>query len=216
MKSKAVIFDMDGVIVDTEPLSDQHNIHFLSQLGITLPADFNDKFRGRKTIDFCRGLIEQFKLDKSLDELVIEMRESHFKFVLTHPELKLIEGIENLIKKVHKKKLKLAVASSANPKRVNAILDLFKLKEYLQTIVSGDDVKRGKPDPEIFLTAASRLKVKPHMCVVIEDSENGAVATKSAGMKCIGFAGMSHNKSDLSKADLVIKNFSDERINKFI
>ncbi len=213
---KAVIFDMDGVIVDTEPISDQHAAHFLSQLGIDIPADFNDKFRGRTSLDFCRGMIEEFKLDKSVDELVIQLRESHLKFVITHPDLKLIEGVENLIKKIHKKKLKLAVASSAGPKRINAILDLFGIKKYFQTIVSGDDVKKGKPDPGIFLIAARRLKVDPNLCVVIEDSTNGVLAAKSAGMKCIGFAGMSHNKSDLSEADLVIKDFSDTRVDKFI
>lgn len=214
--NKAVIFDMDGVIVDTEPLTDQHAVHFMSELGIDIPADFNDKFRGRTSMDFCRGIIEQFKLDKSVDELVILLRDSHLKFVITHPELKLIEGIEDLIYKAHKKNLGLAVASSASPKRINAILDLFEIKKYFKVIVSGDDAKKGKPDPEIFLVAARKLNVKPENCVVIEDSENGVLAARSAGMRCIGFAGMPHNKSDLLKADLVVKDFSDSKINNFI
>lgn len=79
----------------------------------------------------------------------------------------------------------------------------------MKFIISGEEVKRGKPDPEIFITTAKRIGVNPESCLVIEDAENGVKAAKAAGMKCIGYKNMDSGNQDLSEADLVINNFSE-------
>ena len=101
----------------------------------------------------------------------------------------------------------LAVASSANPKRVKLFLDRLGLAHYFEVVVHGDDVLKGKPDPEVFLTAASKIGAKPYNCVVIEDAKVGVKAAKAAKMFCIGFAGLPHNKEDLSEADVIVTDF---------
>ena len=113
------------------------------------------------------------------------------------------------IEKLKKQYVKLAVASSAYHKRITILLKLCKLNNLFDVIVSGDHVRNGKPDPEIYLKTAQLLKKDPKDCIVFEDATNGILAAKAAGMKVIGYKGADHNKQDLSKADKIIQSFKN-------
>lgn len=204
---KAVIFDMDGVIVDSEPLHISHLHEFLIKIGVTKPQRFQGNLKGVNAHDTWTMLIEEFDLDHEISELVTESRQSYISYLESLPKLPSIPGAVDFIKYTHSKGYKLALASSAGPKRIELFLNKLKLQSYFQVIVSGDDVDRSKPAPDIFLLAAKNLKIKPCNCVVVEDAENGVRAALSAGMKCIAYGGSSHNTDNLSDADIVIKDF---------
>lgn len=110
---------------------------------------------------------------------------------------------------VYNEKYLLALASSNNRKIVDSIMDRFDLSKYIKVSISGEDVLKGKPNPEIFLKAAKKLDVKPSNCVVIEDAFAGVQAAKAAGMKCIGYKNLNSGKQDLSDADLIVESFSE-------
>lgn len=103
----------------------------------------------------------------------------------------------------------MALASSNNRKTVDLIVEKFNLDKYLSVIMSGEDVKEGKPNPEIFIKTAEKLGLSPTDCIVIEDAENGVLAAKSAEMKCIGLKNPGSGNQDLSKADLVVNSFQE-------
>ncbi len=215
---KAVIFDMDGVLVDTEPLYDRHRIAYLKRLGHELEPDFFDSrrvtFGGLSARSYWKIMIEHLKLPHSIEHLIKDSRKDYLEFLLSLPELKPNPGIKELIDRLLKAKIKLAIGSSASSKRINTFLKIFNFEDRFKVIVCGDDVKQGKPAPDIYLKAAELLSVDPRDCVVIEDAANGVKSAKAAGMKVIGYAGSSHNTQDLSGADLIIKSFSELDIEK--
>jgi len=151
-------------------------------------------------------LKEQYNLKPSVEEIV-EMKKE--RFLKRINEVELTENFMNFMLTLYKEGYPMAIASSNNKKIVDAIVNRFGLDKYMKFIISGEEVKRGKPDPEIFITTAKRIGVDPESCLVIEDAENGVKAAKAAGMKCIGYKNMDSGKQDLSEADLVINNFSE-------
>lgn len=204
---RAVIFDMDGVLIDTEPLSDQHTIKFLNKLDIKVSAEYLENFRGTTAQTFWSKIIDEFNLKQPMEDLIADMRKSYLRFLASIDDLAPIEGIPQLLTLLKNKKIKLAVASSAYPKRIERLLSICNLNQYFNIIVGGDHVEKSKPAPDIYLKASDLLGIAPKNCVVIEDAKNGILAAKNAGMKVIGFKGFIHNKQDLSGADIVVKNF---------
>ena len=204
---KTVIFDMDGVIVDSEPLYEQHLQAFLVKLGVSQPELIEVSLKGVSSRDTSKLLIETFQLEYEVDELVTISRKAYLDHLDSIKKLPSIPGVVEFVKYLNKSGFSLALASSASAKRIDLFLSKLRLKQFFPVIVCGDDVKRSKPDPDIFLLAAQKLGAKPSDCVVIEDSQVGVRATKAAGMKCIAYAGSAHNSDDLSEADLVVKDF---------
>ncbi|TAL15019.1 HAD family phosphatase [Patescibacteria group bacterium] len=204
---QAVIFDMDGVIVDTEPLTDEHHKQYLQELGADLDAKPFEPQRGMNS----RGTWEVFKtmygLEHDIDFLIESGRERYMEHLKTLDELPIIDGVSELIHQLHATGYRIGLASSSNPKRIKLFLNQLGLTDFFEVTVSGDDVKHGKPAPDCYLLAAKKLGVNPEDCVVIEDATFGVRAAKSAGMKCLGFAGLPHNDQDLSEADLIITDF---------
>ncbi len=204
---KAVIFDMDGVIVDSEPIFEQHFRSFLIKIGISQPELMSINLKGVGARTTSALLIETFKLEYEVEELVILSREGYLEYLKSLEKLPTIPGVAALIKQLNSNGYRLALASSASAKRIDLFLTKLRLKKYFPVVVCGDDVRQGKPAPDIFLLAAQKLGLQPKDCVVIEDAENGVLAAKSAGMKCIAYAGSAHNTDDLSAADLITKDF---------
>lgn len=205
-----VIFDMDGVIIDSEPHNKNHMILFLADHGVPKSEiDFEDISPRGSSVRFTTNkLIDIFKLDYEEQELIDRIRQSYIAYLQKLDDLDEIPGARKLINHLHAKGCKLALASSANPARIELFLTKLRLKRYFQTIVSGDEVKHSKPAPDIFLKAAQQLGSKPEKCVVIEDANFGITAAKAAGMKCIAYNGSDHNQEDLSDADVVVKDFN--------
>lgn len=203
---KAIIFDMDGVIIDSEPLHFKLESELLEELGGKITQEEHNAFVGTTDYHMWNTFKKQFDIKLSVDE-IIQIKRKRFNDNIH--KIKLIDNFWDFFIKVYNKGYPLALASSNNRESINLVVKRFDLDKYLKVIMSGEDVKEGKPNPEIFLKTAEKLEVIPSNCIVIEDAANGVLAAKSAGMKCIGLKSPTYGSQDLSKADLVINNFSE-------
>jgi beta-phosphoglucomutase len=210
---KAIIFDMDGVICDSEPLHMHAFQHVLEEEGIALTdQDYYDRYLAFDD----RGCFETiFKANhRSLDPQQLKnllARKARYFDVAMKERLMIFPGADSFVKKAAKKH-RLALASGARRLEVEFVLKKAKLKNYFTAVVSADDVQQGKPHPESFLTALAVLnerrlqgteEVKPEECLVIEDSRHGLTAAKSAGMKSVALT-TSYPAAELAASDLVV------------
>lgn len=204
---QAVIFDMDGVLIDSEPLHRRHIEIFLVSLGVDDPARLMHNLQGLSSRRTSELIIEVFGLEYSVDELTDLSRKAYLAYLQSLPEVPSVAGAVAFVKSLEKAGHPLALASSASAKRIDLFLTRLGLKKYFDVVVCGDDVQRSKPEPDIFLLAANKLGVEPANCVVVEDAEHGVMAAKAAGMKCIAYGGAEHNTDNLLDADIIIKDF---------
>lgn len=206
---KAVLFDMDGVIVDTEPLHRKAYFNMFEDVKIDVSETLYDSFTGQATLPICRTLCEHFSLSESPEHLVSTKRK-HFKYLFeTDSSLILLDGVHDLIKNYHDNGLTLVLASSASMPNINRIFDRFDLNKYFKAKISGADLKASKPHPEIFIKAAELAGEHGKNCMVIEDSTNGIKAAKAANIYCVGFKSPNSVNQDYSKADKVITSFEE-------
>lgn len=211
---KAVIFDMDGVIIDSEPIHLEFAMELFKKLGVNMSNEEYSKFIGTTSHYMWDTIKKKYNLNNTIEEL-IEMERNGFFDFLSSPDMtiKPIEYIPELLKALHQNDYKIALASSSPIRVIEFIMDSFKIKKYFDELVTGDFVKRSKPEPDIFLYAADKLGVLPEECVVVEDSHNGVLAAKKAGMKCIGYRNLNSGNQDISKADKIINSFNELDIN---
>jgi len=204
-----VIFDMDGVIVDTEPVHHYAYHQHFKELNIHVPAELYASFTGNSTKNIYQKLKERFALEEEVEKLV-NIKRSLFNDAFDAKEdLFLLEGVEDLIKDLHRNGMQLILASSSAKVTIDRIFKRFNLHQYFSHIVSGEDFPKSKPDPAIFVEAA-RLSGNPkENCIVIEDSTNGIKAATSAGIFCIGYDSFHSKMQDLSLADMVIRRFDE-------
>lgn len=202
---KAIIFDMDGVIVDSEPLHFELERSLLEELGGKITKEEHKSFVGTTDYHMWSTFKEKFNLKPSVEEM-IEMKKE--RFIENIYRIELVENFQEFMLTLYNEGYPMALASSNNKKAVNAIIKKFDLDRYMELFISGEEVSKRKPDPEIFLTVAEKMKIEPTACLVIEDAYNGVRAAKAAGMKCIGFQNKNSGNQDLSKADLVVENYN--------
>lgn len=212
---KAVIFDMDGVLVDSQPYHFKADIDTMAEYGVIKDQKFYESFAGTLTADRMRTLKEMFGLDVPVEEMTIK-RENMILDIMGKEDIKPVLGIPEFLRSIKEKGLTTAVASSSDYKLINLILDRLKIAKYFDSVTSGSDVKRGKPSPDVFLLAAERISIEPAECLVVEDSENGVKAAKAAGMKALGYINPTSGKQDLSLADFITDDFKKISIDMFI
>lgn len=212
---KAVIFDMDGVLVDSQPYHFKADIDTMAEYGVIKDQKFYESFAGTLTADRMRTLKEMFGLDAPVEEMTIK-RENMILDIMGKEDIKPVLGIPEFLRSIKEKVLTTAVASSSDYKLINLILDRLKIAKYFDSVTSGSDVKRGKPSPDVFLLAAERIGIEPAECLVVEDSENGVKAAKAAGMKALGYINPTSGKQDLSLADFITDDFKKISIDMFI
>lgn len=211
---KAVIFDMDGVLIDTEPLSDFYYYEVLKKKGVTVTIEDFEVLRGANHKTFWVYFSEKYNIPHPSEEEKHQMRREYITFLKTKkPEP--FPGLVKLLEGLKKKGIKLAIGSSASKYRIGEQVKILKLTKYFKTIVSGEEVKHGKPHPEIYLKAAEKLGVDPENCVAVEDAKNGVESAKGAGMKVLGFKPDS-NSQDVSKADMVVKKFESVTVESIL
>jgi len=216
---KAVLFDMDGVIVDTEPLHRKAYLNMFKEARIDVSLKMYDEFTGQSTMSICKQLCELFNLKINPKKLVDIKRKNFTKLFFEDNQLKLIDGVEDLIKNYFQNGLKLVLASSASMFTINNITKRFDLDKYFIYKLSGADLKESKPHPEIFHKAARSACVLNNQCIVIEDSSNGILAAKRAGMFCIAYKSKSTKNQDYSLANMVISDYNRityENINQLL
>lgn len=201
-----VIFDMDGVLVDSG------HAHYLSwrqlaeELGMRLmnEEDFKSSFGGRSADIIARWFGE------TRPEVVHQMdarKESIYRDLI-RGKAPSMPGAVELIVSLHAARFRLGVGSSGPPENIGLVCDEMGLRPYLSAIVTGMDVQRGKPDPQVFLLAADRMGTPPARTVVIEDAPLGIEAARRADMRCIALTS-SHSASALSAADVIVSNLSE-------
>lgn len=204
---KAVIFDMDGVIVESEYRNYLAKIEILKPYGVYFDYDYYSQFPGNSNLVVWEKIIKDFSINESaavLHRADLEKREELIK-LNGHQE---VEGAIDLIKRLSKK-YTLALASGSPERIIYDTVDYFGIEKYFDYIISGETVERCKPAPDIFLITAKNLNIPFENCAVIEDSENGVKAAKSAGMYCIGFENKNSGNQELSLADVIVASHSE-------
>lgn len=187
MKKHAVIFDMDGVLVDTEPVINRAAILGLAEFGVKAnPEDFIP-FIGRGEVKYIGGVAEKYGV-RYQPEMKDRVYEIYFD--LLKSMLKPKPGAKETLQKLHELDYRLALASSADRKKIDANLEAAEIPHTLfNVILAAEDVQHKKPAPDIYLKAAELLGWPAKNCVVIEDALNGIQAAKAAGMRCIALSG---------------------------
>lgn len=175
-KIEAVIFDCDGVLVDSEPMHDAATREELRSRGIALPDTFFEEHVGMRVADQMTVLAHQFALDP---EELYRARERRF-WALATERFTEVPGSVDAIRRLHSAKLKIAVATSGNRRWIDYVVDRLGVADQISATVSGDDVSEPKPHPEPYLAAAAALGVSARRCGVVEDSERGYLSAVAA------------------------------------
>ena len=211
---QTVIFDMDGVIVDTEPVHHFAYYQHFKELNIEVSDEMYRSFTGNSTRNIFQKLKAQFDLQEDVEDLILRKRHLFNEAFDLKEDLYLIEGVEDLIKDLHANGIQLIVASSASKVTIDRVFKRFHLHQYFTHIVSGEDFPKSKPHPAIFEHAASLSIAPKENCIVIEDSTNGIHAAVAAGIFCVGYDSFHSKDQDLSKANIVIQHFNELNFEK--
>jgi beta-phosphoglucomutase len=202
-ETRAVLWDMDGTLIDSVPYHMQAWQDVLRQINRTVELQAWQQTAGMRN----REIIPLLFPDMTPEEAayVDRAKEARYRELIELQGIELLPGVAEWIRRFQAAGWQQAVASSAPPENVAAIAHTLHLNGAFGALISGADVQRGKPDPDIFLAAAQRLNVEPQNCLVIEDAEAGIEAARRAGMKAIGVL----NTHPHLEADLVIKSMQD-------
>ena len=208
---KAVIFDMDGVLVDSEPLHYEINkLTAKRHCGIELDYEYYKQYIGSTVFFMWEKIKRDFDSDKYTGQELFDLSEVIKEELVSTKGYPEVEGAVNFVRSLVGK-FKLAVASSSCIANIENNMKNLGLKSdsvnAFDKLVSGTTVKNPKPAPDVFLKTAEELGVEPKECIVIEDSSNGAKAAKAAGMACIGYLNPSSGEQDLSMADYLFEDF---------
>ena len=210
MSMKAAIFDLDGVIVNTVPLHFKAWQRMFAEYGKEFDfEDYKEKVDGILRIDGARAIltdIDEAELKKAADK-----KQVYFLEYLNSEEISVYNDTVDLVKTLKKEKIKRSVISSS--KNCLPILKKVNLVELFDVMLTGNDVTKGKPDPQVFFMAAEKMSVEPGSCVVFEDAVLGVEAGKRAGMKCVG-VDRHGNPERLKKADLVVGDLGEVTVEK--
>ncbi|MDA7693737.1 HAD family phosphatase [Flavobacteriaceae bacterium] len=204
---KAVIFDMDGVIINSEPMHQKAYRMMFEKFNLNVSEQLYTSFTGMATLPICEKLCEVFALDHS-PQVLVDSKRYFFKQLFENgEELKLIDGVLELIQHYHQLKITLILASSASMANINMTFQKFNLDPYFKAKISGAELKASKPHPEIFEKAVTLSGVSKEACFVIEDATNGIIAAKAAGLFCVAFDGGHSQHQNYTQADRVVTDF---------
>ena len=204
-----IIYDLDDLMVNSLPMHEEAGERALQEYGHSfseLPSGLRASFIGRRVIDIAKDTFEYFNI-KAPVEAYYKKRSALF-LELVKEKLEAMPGLHASLELFCRNRFPIAVASSGTTEYIGIVLEKFSIGGYFDVIVSGDDVTKGKPDPETFIIAAKKLDVEPARCIVLEDATNGIKAAKAAQYKCIAVKNPYTPPQDLSGADMVADTLS--------
>lgn len=207
---KAIIFDLDGLLIDSEPAWHRADVRLFAFYGIHPNIEFREGLTGRGQRECAKLVIEKFKLGESVEKFC--ERRWDYLYQILDTSVFLMSGAQEIVERVSKKGYLVALATSGHQiEKVEDLLGKVEILSYFDEIVSGLDVENSKPAPDIYLKTAQILEVDPDDCVVLEDAKNGVLAGKSAGMKIIGVNAdeMARKRLREAGADEVFENLVD-------
>lgn len=204
-KIAAFVFDMDGVLIDSEPVHYESTRMLFEELGASLKETVNNEFLGSTDRFMFEVLRERYGLASTVDQL-IERRKAIYMGILQEDGLPWREGIRELIADLAEAHYRLAVASSGLKHIIMHTLEDGGIDQLFEAVVSGDEITQPKPAPDIYLEAARRLKIEPSHCAAIEDTDVGVRSAKAAGMFTIAFPNPTTAAMDFGPADRVVRS----------
>ncbi len=210
---RAVLFDMDGVIVDSEPTYVNIDIGIANELGFPFTEAEQRSYTGSSPRKMWEELKEKHHLPQSVD-LLVEMEAKRVRAFYESGDLKPISATLQLIRELNRDGIACAIATSSLEQNAHKVMERLKIRPFIGAVATSSQVKNCKPAPDIFLLAAHLLRFRPEECVVIEDSRNGCLAGKAAGMKVVGFINPNSGNQDLSAADLRISDMSELTVDR--
>jgi HAD superfamily hydrolase (TIGR01509 family) len=211
--TKAFIFDMDGVILDSEPIHFEVDILTMEHFGVQIEKEQLERFVGMTNPEMWHILKLEYQLTSSVEEIIeYQLTEKINRIQLQ--SIKPIEGIIELIRQLRSHRIPIGLASSSPRRFIEAVLTKLRIAEDFECVVSGEEVPLGKPAPDVYLEAASQLGVNPTDCYVLEDSRNGIAAAVAAGMRVIGYVNLNSGNQDLSAANPIVTSIGDINIDR--
>jgi HAD superfamily hydrolase (TIGR01509 family) len=208
MDVEAVVFDLDGVLVRTEELWDEVRSALAQERGARYDGEAQRAMMGMSSLEWSRYMHEELGVPEAQEEIsdeVVRRMEARYR-----ERLPLIPGAREAVERLAAR-WRLGVASSSNRPLIDAVLELSELERYFAATVSSEEVARGKPAPDVYLEAASRLGVDPARCVAIEDSHSGIRSAKAAGMRVVAIPNASFppDEDALAEADVVLGSLDE-------
>ena len=204
----AIIFDMDGVLIDSQPLHYQLDIRVIQACGYPAQVSTVVPYTGMSNPDRWPKYKAALNLAPSPERL-IEMAEGAMRDIFNETQLVAIDGIPELLQGIKDTGLHCGIASSSSHELIELVLDKTGIGKYFDAITSGEDITNGKPAPDIYLCAAEKAGADPAHCVAIEDAPTGILAAKNAGLTCIGYTNPNTYGQVFTHADYVVKHFDE-------
>lgn len=213
---ETIIFDMDGVIIDSEPIHMRIEQELFQELNLSISMEEHKRYVGTSAREMWEEIVDKYKPEVPASEILKKKHNRYLDYLKNSKDIKPLEGSKELIIHLHDVGKQLVLASSSTMDEIQYVVDKFNIHSYFSFTISGAELARSKPDPEIFLKASSLSQTLPEQCCVIEDSQNGVRAAKAAGMKCIGFRNPNSGNQDLTDADIVIDDFKSINIDRIL
>jgi beta-phosphoglucomutase len=206
---KAVIFDMDGVLIDSEPLHYLIEREIFEKLGLDVSPEIHRTYLGTATDFMYLDLIARFGLSQSIQDLLKLDELFRCEYFSSLPSLVLNPGVLLILNELRNARIKMSVATSSSPAIANILLERSEIKSYFEVVMTTSEAGKSKPEPLVYQAAANKLGVVPTECLVFEDSPNGLLAAKRAGMTCTVLRTETVSAEELVLADFSIGSFEE-------
>jgi HAD superfamily hydrolase (TIGR01509 family) len=202
--AKAVLFDRDGVLIDSESVNVEAGTKAFKKIGISITEKEKELIIGKHPHDYCVYFLKKYKF--SYDDFRNIQRELYYQIFEKKGEKGYFKKTIDLAKKLHKNNILIGLTTSSSKRSTDKLFEKIGLNNLFDVTVTFEDYTKRKPDPEPYIVTAKRLGVSPSDCVAIEDTAVGLASAKSAGMKCIIIPNVYTKHQDFSKADLVVES----------